>query len=517
MGWSEKRGGFWRARWHAPSGKVESMSGFLTKKSADKFWQDQESSIRANRYVDPKAGQILFEDYVNLWYASLDLEPSTMTNYRYYLEHHILPTFQGRSLAAVAHSREEIDAWEKDIVKVHEYAPRTAKDARITLATCLNAAIPHRIQFNPAVKEKAKGRRGVRRVEQAQAKQKAKDVPTPLEVILYAERLAAISGQDDDLVLELLYAFGGVRWGEALALGPDYLTDEGQLDIARKLYELNGFYRGIPKDGSLRELDLPPFLLDLLADIKPRRCTCKPRDRKPGEPEWCTGRDYLLLGPDGGHPRRSNFGRRFIRPAADGWWPGRGGKNPKPSLPVMVDLSQGWPGVPVDPWPVAEGGPFEVPPIIERGRAHKRLSPDTPVAVWLPIRKGLTTHWLRHTQQTWMAEDRIPDIIRDERMGHYVQDHERVKALMRDHYTHGTDLMRDSVVETQQQRWETALMQRAELERLWSEFGLPRRSSVPLMNRLLEPYREKAVSSLATPLIPRIGGRRLSRKIAKVG
>jgi hypothetical protein len=513
MGWSEKRGNFWRSRWRDPTGKIDSMSGFLTKKAADKYWQDKEAEVRANRYVDPRAGQILFEEWANLWYGALDLEPSTMANYRYHLEYHAIPHFQGRALATIA--REEVAAWERGLVHSQGLSPRTAKDARITLSTCLGSAVPHRIQHNPAAKEKARGRRGLRRVEKAQAKQRSKDVPTPFEVLVYAERRAILSGQDDDFVRELLYAFAGVRWSEALALGPDYLNDEGALDVREKLFELDGkFYRGIPKDGSLRSVDLPPLLLDLLAGMKARHCTCKPRRREPGDPAWCTGGDYLLLGPGGGHLRRSNAARRHVRPAADGWWPALGGKDPRPAMPVLVDLSHGWPGVPVNPWPAAEkGAPFVPLRIVERGRSHKVLPVDTPVAVWLPIRQGLTTHWLRHAQQTWMAEDRIPDIMRDERMGHLVQDEARVASAMREHYTHSTERMRADVVATQQQRLESALIQRADLERCWAEAGLPRRSPVGLLDRLLEPYREESVASLRAPLAPRLGGRRRSSRV----
>ncbi|GAA4962091.1 hypothetical protein GCM10023334_081470 [Nonomuraea thailandensis] len=217
--------------------------------------------------------------------------------------------------------------------------------------------MPHRIQHNPAAKEKARGRRGLRRVEKAQAKQRSKDVPTPFEVLVYAERRAILSGQDDDFVRELLYAFAGVRWSEALALGPDFLNDEGALDVREKLFELDGrFYRGIPKDGSLRSVDLPPLLLDLLAGMKARRCTCKPRRREPGDPAWCTGGDYLMLGPGGGHLRRSNAARRHVRPAADGWWPGWAGRIHVRPCRVLVDSSHGWAGVPVNPWPAAEKG-----------------------------------------------------------------------------------------------------------------------------------------------------------------
>ncbi|GAA4962085.1 hypothetical protein GCM10023334_081460 [Nonomuraea thailandensis] len=89
-----------------------------------------------------------------------------------------------------------------------------------------------------------------------------------------------------------------------------------------------------------------------------------------------------------------------------------------------------------------------------------------------------------------MAEDRIPDIMRDERMGHLVQD-----------------------VATQQQRLESALIQRADLERCWAKAGLPRRSPVGLLDRLLEPHRKESVASLRAPLTPRLGGRRRSSRV----
>src|SRR5262249_25779090 len=46
-------------------------------------------------------------------------------------------------------------------------------------------------------------------------------------------------------------------------LAPRYVQDD-MLDIQWKLYELGGrFYRGRPKDGSIRAADLPPFLAEL--------------------------------------------------------------------------------------------------------------------------------------------------------------------------------------------------------------------------------------------------------------
>jgi hypothetical protein len=47
-------------------------------------------------------------------------------------------------------------------------------------------------------------------------------------------------------------------------------------------------------------------------------------------------------------------------------------------------------------------------------------SADVPLACWLPVKDGLTPHGLRHSHKTWMAEDGIPEILAEQRLGHDV-------------------------------------------------------------------------------------------------
>jgi hypothetical protein len=47
----------------------------------------------------------------------------------------------------------------------------------------------------------------------------------------------------------------------------------------------------------------------------------------------------IFLGSDGKHFRRSDYGVRLFRPAADGWYP-RNGR--KPAMPVLVDVGDGF-------------------------------------------------------------------------------------------------------------------------------------------------------------------------------
>ena len=65
MAYAEKRGNLWRARWRAPDGTLESKPGFTSRKDAENYGRDQEAAIRANTYVDPRAGQITLTEWVN--------------------------------------------------------------------------------------------------------------------------------------------------------------------------------------------------------------------------------------------------------------------------------------------------------------------------------------------------------------------------------------------------------------------------------------------------------------------
>jgi integrase len=318
-------------------------------------------------------------------------------SYRCLIEVHILPEFGNRTLASL--TPQEIAAWETRIAG-SGLSRRTAREARSTLTNILADAVPHHIPFNPAVRKRGKGRKGQRRIERIEKQEKV--WATPLQALLIAERSAALSGTDTDFVMMLTIAYTDMRWSEAIGLRPECVKGS-EVDIHWKLYELNGrFYRGRPKDGSMRTADLPPFLRELLVGYlktsEQRRCTCR-NVPKPGETiPWCPGADYVFLGPTFSHFRRSNYSKCVMRPAADGWYPGHEGQTPRPRMPAVVDMSSGWPGVPMPPRaPAVAGQPYEPP----RGRGIRRLPDDLPAASWLPIIKGLTPHGLRHGHQTW--------------------------------------------------------------------------------------------------------------------
>ncbi|BCJ44699.1 hypothetical protein GCM10010168_15120 [Actinoplanes ianthinogenes] len=450
MAYAEKRGNLYRARWRGPDGSLESQPGFTSEKAALKYGRDQEAAIRAQRYVDPRGARMTLTDWVNRWFPALDLEPNTLDNYRYHFEVFILPTFGKDPLMDL--TEQAISKWEQSIVAAG-FGKKTATNARGALSAALSDTVPRYLTLNPAAKKKGKGRKGKSRIERVE--KDAKVWATPLQALLIAERAATISGLDAMFTAVITLAYTGCRWGEMLGLPPD-LIHSGAIDLHWKLYELNGrFYRGRPKDGSMRTVATPPFLNGLLrhhlASGIPLKCTCLPRADDGRRIPWCTGGEYAFVTAEGAHYRRSNVSERIFRPAADGWYPQRAPRRPR--MPVLVDHQFPWPGKPLPAWPAAVPGEQYEPP---QGRGRPRVTDETRLASWLPVLLDLTPHGLRHGYQTWMDEDGIPYVAQSRQMGHEVPG-------MRGIYSHVTDRMLDEIRGALQRRWEESLRARAAL------------------------------------------------------
>jgi len=75
-----------------------------------------------------------------------------------------------------------------------------------------------------------------------------------------------------------------------------------------------------------------------------------------------------------------------------------------------------------------------------------------------------------------MAEDGIPEILAEQRLGHEVPG-------MRGLYAHASDRMRDDLKYALQTRWEESLSARAAIDT---------HSPVPLLDELLAPFRERS-------------------------
>jgi integrase len=515
MAYAEKRGkgpAPWRVKYKVPGGET-SQSGFETKQAALAWGRDQEAKVRAGAWTDPAAGQITVSKWIDRWNAMQDVGLSTTANREYRIRRFILPYWGNRQLNSL--TGEEITVWEHRLPATEKVSRSTAKDARSLLHTILGdaaAARPPLIPFNPAVRPRNRGRRTGRSLDRSPQRAWA----TPLEVLLVAERAALLAGRDDEFTMLVTIGYTGMRWGETIGLERDLLLPS-LINVEWQLREISGrFHRLAPKDDSYRStkyeplvpVDLPAFLAELLtvqAEKGTRqRCACTAEHGGSGL--------YVFLGPDGGHHRNSNYARRVFRPACDGRYPPA---NCGPGRLLMVDATA-WPGIPVASWPPAvPGKPFTppsgrgTPRLIsadDTGRcpscgcairlrldgriiAHKTVAghcpgsgeppaADAPLACWLPVKSELTPHGLRHSHKTWMAEDGIPEILAEQRLGHQVPG-------MRGLYAHASQRMREDLTAALQARWEGSLRQRSAIDP---------QSPVPLLDNLLARFRAAARS-----------------------
>jgi integrase len=477
MAYAEKRGKGprpWRAKYKLPDGTAISESGFDTKSAALAWGRDQEARIREGRWTDPSAGKTTVGEWIDRWVAMQDMGISTAQIRSYLIRRFLRPAWGTIPLSAV--TTEAITRWQNALPAKEGISRRTASDARSLLGTILGDAAAHKpplIPYNPALRPRNRGRKTGRRLQRSPQRAWA----TPLQALLLAERAALLTGRDDDLTLILTVAYTGLRWGEVIGLEHSHLHP-GELWVEWQIREAGTFYRLPPKDDSYRSpnwepclpVDLPPFLNDLLTRQvlahRHQRCACAAQHGGSGR--------YVFPSSDGSHHRRSNYGRRVFRPACDGRYPPVNGATPRI---VTVDATT-WPGVPLASWPAItpanqhQFGPDRgfVPP---RGRGIRIVPDGTPLSSWLPLVPGLTGHGLRHGHRTWMAEDGIPDVLAEQRLGHEIPG-------MRGLYAHVSDRMRASLNQALQSRWEDSLRERA---------AIAHHSPVPLLDELLTPHR----------------------------
>ncbi|MDH6111528.1 integrase [Kitasatospora sp. MAP12-15] len=490
MGYGEKRGDYYRARYRLESGDLATVVDrngatirFRTKREAVKAANDREAQLRAGVVVkprpnpepevEPEAKSRTFGEYASSWYEGQDLAASTMQNYRRHIEEHLLPEFESVAIADL--TRAEVEAWAKK-ERERGYAVSSIKTWRSTLHLVLGDAVEDGLRdANPAARRRGRGRRAGR----SRNRGPEKVVTGALGILLIAERTALLSGRDDEFVAVVTKGFTGKRWGELVGLETEFVRPR-EVRVEWQLYELDSgeLHRCPPKDDSYRSIDSPPFLSSLLAGhiarTKPKPCECHGLTyvfsghgaangsvSRPGAKLVDVARragvstgtvSNVLNRPDAvaeatrvrvvqaiadlGYVRNVASGERAAhwRRSGFGTWlfqPAATGWYPKrgehEAHPVPL-VSEPWPGVPA------------------RGRGASQRAE----ASWLPIARGLTPHGLRHAHKTILDELKTPVKLKDERMGHE-------DGSVQARYSHITAEMRQELIEGLTRVWETAL------------------------------------------------------------
>ncbi|MFD7101884.1 hypothetical protein [Streptomyces celluloflavus] len=325
MAYAEKRIGtknkvFWRARYQKPDGTFGSQSGFPTKRTALAWGEDQEAAIRAGRWVDPDLKAAPFGVWAREWMAAKAPRGRTISTRWDRLDTHLLPKWDHTPLIKITWF--EAEAWANSVAMTHDDV--TASQCLTLMSQIMTGAVDAgRILVNPlAGRRRSKPAVVKERIQQKERAKAERPAVSP-EILL---RLARRVGRRNGTHL-ILTGFAGPRWGEGLAFTRDSLGVRQEpygdgvftcpvLKVRAEVAEYQTrdpatgargplFFglEPVKTDGSMRDIDLPPFLHTMMLE----NIASLP-----------TGRKYLFTTLSGKWWRNSNFGRQVMRPAADG-------------------------------------------------------------------------------------------------------------------------------------------------------------------------------------------------------
>jgi hypothetical protein len=205
MGWIKKRAdrpSSWRAGYRGPDGREHSKS-FERKIDAERWLRSELQKADLGIWVDPEAGKIVLEDWSAIWMSRrVGLTEKTRVGYQGILNSRVLPTFGVIPLRKV--TRTAVAGWVSGMSN-EGLSPSRVRNCFNVLAACLDAA----------VNEGLVGRNPARGAElPAQAAQAEHRYLTAQQVDDLASSVPTLA--DRSLILTL--AYGGLRWGEAVAL-----------------------------------------------------------------------------------------------------------------------------------------------------------------------------------------------------------------------------------------------------------------------------------------------------------
>lgn len=260
MGWIRKRQNRpspWRAGYRGPDGREHSRS-FERKVDAERWLRSELQKVDLGIWVDPEAGNITLEDWSAIWMSGrVGLTEKTRAGYQGILDSRVLPVFGAVPIKKM--TRAVVASWVSDMSDEGLSSSRVRNCFNV-LAACLDAAVD----------EGLVGRNPARGVElPAQSVQAEHRYLTAEQV----DALASAVPTQADRTLILVLAYGGLRWGEAVALRKGRVDVlRRRLSIAEAATQVSGrLIFGEPKTHRRRYVHLPRFVAEELAEHLQRR------------------------------------------------------------------------------------------------------------------------------------------------------------------------------------------------------------------------------------------------------
>jgi integrase len=282
-----KRNGSYQVRYRDPNGRMRSKT-FRRKIDATHFAQTIEADKARGDWLDPRLARMTFGRYVEEWRPAIaNLKPTTRAGYESLLRAHLLRAFGNAPLGKI--KPKDVQAFIADLER-RELSPARIRQAYRLLSMILKSAVESDyIAKSPCV--------GIRL---------RKWTKKPANYLSAEEvrRLATAAGPEYETLI-LLLAYGGLRWGETIALrrGRCNLLKRN-IEILESASEADGqLHFGDTKTYEHRTVPLPVFLVEKLA---------RHLEKVPRDPE------ALVFTTRNSQPLRgSNWRRRVWFPALE--------------------------------------------------------------------------------------------------------------------------------------------------------------------------------------------------------
>ena len=266
---------------------MSAPSTFVRKTDGARWLALTEAELLKDDWIDPEAGRVPLADYADAWIAERPgLRPKTIQLYRYLLRRHLAPGFT--TIGNITEA--DVRRWRADLLDDGVSLVTTAKAYRLLKSILATAVEDSLIRRNPC------------RVKGAGNEQSPE---RPLLTVAEVYALADACGRRYRTMI-LLACFGGLRWGELVALRRrDIDAVVGIVRISRQLTEARGqapFFAPPKTAAGKRRVVLPD---SIVAEVQQHL------DNYTG-----AAADALMFtSPRGGLLRHSNFRRTTWVPA----------------------------------------------------------------------------------------------------------------------------------------------------------------------------------------------------------
>ncbi|MFP5256092.1 MAG: tyrosine-type recombinase/integrase [Acidimicrobiia bacterium] len=279
--------GRFEARFRGPDG-TEHAKRFTTRRDAQTFLDRLGVDRQAGRWRDPRAGKMLFADWVQLWQPNtVDLRPSTRARDDSYLRNHVLPRFGTLRLDAITPL--EVRSWVADLT-ASGLAPATVQKAYQILSKTLRSAVDADLLAETPC----------RRVPLPKVETDEMQFISPQEIRTLSDHI-----NPRYRALVLFDAYCGLRLSELAGLRRSALNPGlGRVRVTENAVEVRGTIEwGIPKTrAGRRTVPIPSAVASALNQHLDHYV-----DPEPGS--------LVFGGPDGGVLRAGSWRSRFWNPA----------------------------------------------------------------------------------------------------------------------------------------------------------------------------------------------------------